>query len=135
MYCIEGECKFSSNFEGKTKKYHLKKGDILLHKAHNGIKNYKVNCNNLKLITIDIYINEIINNNLKLKNIEKINAGAPVRQHLYQSAIFQPGAADGVHGIGQAQALCRGVQHQFGIVQHQRTVQVQFHEAEGLGGG
>ena len=72
MYCIEGECKFSSNFEGKKKKYHLKKGDILLHKSHNGIKNYKVNCNNLKLITIDIYPNEIVNNNLKIKNMEKI---------------------------------------------------------------
>jgi len=49
-----------------SKKYHLKKGDILLHKSHNGIKNYKVNCNNLKLITIDIYPNEIVNNNLKI---------------------------------------------------------------------
>ena len=95
MYCLEGECNFSSNFEGKTKKYHLKKGDILLHKAHNGIKNYKVNCNNLKLITIDIYINEIISNNLKLKNIEKINQWKEKIFRIFRNDEFYFGKSSG----------------------------------------
>ena len=71
MYCLEGECFFTSNFEDKKNTYYLKKGDILVHKANNSIKDYDVKGRDLKLISIDVYLDQIVSSNGKSNRLSE----------------------------------------------------------------
>ncbi|MDO5089274.1 MAG: helix-turn-helix transcriptional regulator [Leptotrichiaceae bacterium] len=71
MYCLNGKYTFTSNFGEKKKTYSFKKGDIVIHRATSEIKKYEVETENLYMISIDVYLDEIISNFSKKKNKEK----------------------------------------------------------------
>ena len=71
MYCLNGECSFTSNFEKIKKIYKFNKGDIIIHRATNEIKEYEVESENLVLISIDVYLDEMIKDILEESNNRK----------------------------------------------------------------
>ncbi|RRD38839.1 AraC family transcriptional regulator [Leptotrichia sp. OH3620_COT-345] len=71
MYCLNGKYTFTSNFVKEKKTYSFKKGDIIIHRAVNGIKKYEIETEDLYMISIDVYLDEMISNFSKMKNRKK----------------------------------------------------------------
>ncbi|RRD38838.1 AraC family transcriptional regulator [Leptotrichia sp. OH3620_COT-345] len=62
MYCLGGECTFYSEYDEYEKKYHVKKGDVVVHRIDDKVKKYRIDSQDFEYLSIDIYVDKVASN-------------------------------------------------------------------------
>ncbi len=69
VYCLKGEGVFSFIQDNEKKVYHVRKGNVIVYRFDEKIKQYRIKSNNLEYISTDIFLNEIVPDLTDDKNI------------------------------------------------------------------
>ncbi|MDO5089275.1 MAG: AraC family transcriptional regulator [Leptotrichiaceae bacterium] len=62
MYCLNGECTFCSEYDEHEKKYHAKKGDVIVHRINSNVKKYRMESQDFEYLSVDIYVDKVASN-------------------------------------------------------------------------